>query len=305
MPLKWPPRQAVGRFCCITMARDEEVFLEHFLDHYERHLDDVSFIIVDHASRVPVRQWVAGRANADRINVITLPDIPFDADYKAATLSALAGIALGGWSTVIATDTDEIVVPLRPTETADLAALIEAEVGNFIAPLGMEFIHDPASEGNFDPRQPLLVQRQFLRFNSAYCKPAIWRSAAATFEAGQHRLNTAYCFSKRLGLAHLKYVDRPYLEARHQMRSALTLSEAHKAKKRGGAWRQTRRMRQEFIDTFASVAEPATGPAAHEVLAAFERDLLASLDRRGRQAFGIISKPVTYASLAIGDSLPQ
>lgn len=280
MEIKWPDRNPTNDFCCISMVRDEESFLHQWISHYTRELKDVSFFVIDHASSVPVREIVRANYPNVPISVISIPDIPFDDEYKSGALTALAGIALGMCRVVIASDVDELVIPLNVNEKSSLAELIFAEAENYIAPIGFEFVQNASVEGELDFREPLLKQRRFGRFHSAYSKPVIWKSNTTSFGAGQHRVFDKYVFSQRLCLAHLKYVDINLARKRQKIRNSIEFSESQIAKNRTAAW--TGPAEEQWArGVFASVDNCASGEQAAEAYRTFRELLEARLDNNG------------------------
>ncbi len=236
MKISWPERQPVQRFCCITMVKDEELFLEQWANHYIRELPDCGIMIVDHGSKVPVVETIARLGLSGRVSVIAMPGFPFDDQTKSAILSSLAGAALCGYETVITSDVDEILIPMPSTAATPLADLLDGETATFVAPTGVEFIHNADLEEDFDFSRPLLEQRRFVRFHSAYSKPAIWRSNSATFGSGQHHLSEPYEFTSKIALAHLKYVDVKASRNRQAQRNDFEYSDRQLARGRISSW---------------------------------------------------------------------
>lgn len=237
MDISWPERQPVQRFCCITMVKDEELFIEQWATHYARELPGCGLIIVDHGSTPPVVETIARLGLTTRVSVIAMPSFPFDDRTKSAILSSLAGAALCGYETVITSD--EILIPMPSTAATPLSDLLDGETATFVAPTGVEFIHNADVEKDFDFSQPLLQQRRFVRFHSAYSKPAIWRSNSATFGSGQHHLSEPYVFTSKIALAHLKYVDVKVARNRQAHRSDFQYSNRQLAQGGVPSWETT------------------------------------------------------------------
>ncbi|MEG8023728.1 hypothetical protein QP162_03330 [Sphingomonas aurantiaca] len=122
------------------------------------------------------------------------------------------------------------------TAATPLADLLDGETATFVAPTGVEFIHNADLEEDFDFSRPLLEQRRFVRFHSAYSKPAIWRSNSATFGSGQHHLSEPYEFTSKIALAHLKYVDVKASRNRRAQRNDFEYSDRQLARGRISSW---------------------------------------------------------------------
>ncbi|RID89649.1 hypothetical protein D2N39_22130 [Gemmobacter lutimaris] len=239
MNIVWPAREWVKDVCCITMVKDEPNFIRQWLLHYRENFSDPSFIIIDHASVPSVADFLSSEGLGENVSVLHLPAIPFDDDFKSAALTAMSGVALGGYKYVITSDSDELVIPLPSGKGRSLSDLIDAESADYIAPIGVEFIHNSEEEAVFDFGRPLLEQRNYVRFHSAYSKPVIWKHNDATFGAGQHRVSLPYEFSKTLGLAHLKYVDVAFSRQRQNSRGLVDFSASQIEKRRDTIWAES------------------------------------------------------------------
>ncbi len=294
MKLKWPPRQPVAPLCCITMVKDEEEMLTQWISHYERHFSEMAYVIIDHASRRPVSEYVAEKWPGANVETIRLPDMPFDASFKASALSAMAGTMLGAYETVIVTDVDEIVIPLRPATTGSpsLSKLIERDVGDYVAPIGMEFMHDRSVDKEFHFGKPLTDQRNVLRLHAAYTKPVIWRATTASFDAGQHRMDRPYKVSETLGLAHLKFVDETCALSRQTQRNATKFADYHIEKGRGGVWKMDAHAK--WSNIFDHVTARDTKLVFDTIYEAFRKELLKPVNDKGVYSIKIVSDYIPY-----------
>lgn len=234
----WPPRDPVAPLACVTMARDDGFFLEIWARHYLAAEPQVRLYILDHASQSDTAADLVARLGpqaARQITVIPLPEFGFDVQYKAAALSALAAALVHGFASVIATDSDEVVLP-APGE-AGLMQILAEEAGDCLMPLGFAFVQHLEREAAFDPARPLLEQRHYGCLSAAYTKPAIWR-AANRYGPGQHQTMRPARPLPRLILAHLHHVDAAQHAARSAFRQNVAYSESHWARGFGRAWRK-------------------------------------------------------------------
>jgi hypothetical protein len=217
--------QAGEGVCLITMARDEPEFLTHWIWHYSRALDRPKFILIDDASEPGMVEGLRARFPQADLDVIRLPEGPFADQYKSNALSALALIAVERFAVVIATDCDEIVMPIGADSDGDLFELLRAAPMPFAAPIGVAPIQIAGTEPPFDPLRPVGAQRSVGQLRSASCKPCIWQGEPWLFSPGQHGLRQRRApIFPRLALVHLKYVDAELLAARQGLRGSREMS---------------------------------------------------------------------------------
>ena len=236
--LHWAEKQAIRNVCCITMVKNDQCFIRSWILHYIRNIKDIAFVIIDHASDYPVKEFVAEEFPGVEIDVIRMPDILFDDVFKSSALSALAGIYLTGFKTVIVSDVDELVIPLHPRMVPyELESLIDDIKTPFTSPIGMSFIHNTAVEDKYDFSQPLLNQRNYCRFSHTLTKPIIWKGKAACFTPGQHSLREELSeINSKLGLAHLNLIDKETKLSRQLSRNNIKFSDNNIKQNYGSHW---------------------------------------------------------------------
>jgi hypothetical protein len=211
--------------CLITMARNEPEMLTHWIWYYSQALDRPKFILLDDASDPAMVETLKVRFPEADLDVIRLPEGPFADQYKSNALSALAIIAVERYAVVIATDADEIVMPIGPDRDRDLFEMLRAAPRPFAAPIGLAPIQIVGTEPAFEPESPLRDQRSVGQLRSASCKPCIWQGEPWLFSPGQHGLRQRRVpIHPRLALVHLKYVDAELTVARQGNRITRSLS---------------------------------------------------------------------------------
>jgi hypothetical protein len=217
--------QSTEGVCLITMARNELVFLTHWVWHYSNALDNPRFLLLDDASDPSMVESLRARFPEADLEVIRLPEGPFSDQYKSNALSALALIAVDRFAVVIATDADEIVTPIGAALGRPLFDVLREAPAPFAAPVGVAPIQDISGEPAFDPLRSVGAQRRFGQLRSASCKPCIWKGEAWLYSPGQHGLRQRRVpITDQLALVHLKYVDADILAARQAVRQARDLS---------------------------------------------------------------------------------
>lgn len=222
--LLWPVPEPRGALCAVTMAKDDHPFLRQFIAHHARLLPGTDIVVIDDASDPPLAA-VAAEFPEVSVSVLRLPAGGYSAGYKAAALSAMAGILTDRYAWVFCGDVDEMLLPLVPSPLADLLAEVPDPI---VAPLGLLIVEHP-SEGPFDFARPLRAQRRYACTHSASTKPCLWSGERAMFTPGQHSLTDGPApLCTTIGVAHLKYVDLALAEARQRVRAATDFSAARK-----------------------------------------------------------------------------
>ena len=198
------------RVACLTMARDEDVFLSIWHRYYAGLFGAENLYVVDHNSVGKRPEAVLGAPDLNRFR------IPFDAPSGTAEddrgafdrerfrfVSNLIAALLKYYDTVVFNDTDEVFVA-DPALYPDLAAYLAASAEPVLAGVGLEIIHDPAEEAAFDPGGPLFDQRRNYVYRFHHSKPHILSQPCAI---GGHGSRRPFRLDPDLYLVHLKYLD--------------------------------------------------------------------------------------------------
>ena len=259
--LQWSENKAIRNICCITMVKNDQCFIRSWILHYIRNVKDIAFVIIDHASDYPVKEFVAQEFPEIEIEVIRIPDILFDDVFKSSALSALAGIYLAGFKAVIVSDVDELIIPIYPKLIPyELENLIDEINVPFTSPIGMSFIHNTAVEDKYDFSQPLLNQRNYFRFSHTLTKPIIWKGKSACFTPGQHSLRGELSeITSKLGLAHLNLIDKETKLSRQLIRNKIEFSENNIKNNYGRHWSNSQEIYSTRFDQLSKTKSFANG----------------------------------------------
>lgn len=203
------------RLAVLTMVRDEGVMLPRWVDHYSSQCGMDSLLVLDDNSS-------DGSTDDLPCTVVRLPPLEVK-NFEPARMGLLSGMAaalLNAYDAVLFADADEFVVadPAKyPTLRHFLADRPKDAV---LGVMGLNVIHDLASEGPLRAGEPLLAQRRLAKFIPLMCKPALKRSPAAWGHAS-HGIFTSYSIDPDLYMFHMKFADRDLLretsEHRRQM----------------------------------------------------------------------------------------
>jgi hypothetical protein len=216
----------MGHVVALTMVKDESFWLPRWLDYYGAELGADRLYVIDHGSE-------DGSTSGIDASVIRLPrdgrseagsqqaeaSKPRFDRTRADLVNGLAAGLLGYADTVVYVDVDEFLVP-HPRTGLRLGQYLEGVERDAVAAVGLNLIHVPAVEPDFDPGQPLLAQRRHVVFVPRMCKPSVKR-VRASWTAGFHGLACPYEVDPDLLLIHGKFFDtKRYLTA-HEQRARL------------------------------------------------------------------------------------
>ncbi len=186
----------------VTMVYDEPIFLPLWVRHYCAQVAPGHLYVVDHGSddgSTDPARLVAG------LNVVRIPRSPQDDDRRCRFISDFCAALLSWYESVIYVDVDEILVadPALHASLADYAAALDPQA--VIAAIGLDVVHSPDDEPALDWSRPVSLQRHWLRFTSAMCKPVLIRRPVR-WAPGFHNIDAPPRFDE-LFLFHLRYAD--------------------------------------------------------------------------------------------------
>ncbi|MFF2245800.1 hypothetical protein ACFVTM_16650 [Arthrobacter sp. NPDC058130] len=291
----WPERTPEAPIAFLTMARDETVLLEAWVNNGLRICPDAAFFVLDHASSPSLSESLRSRADYGGVNLnfINIPAVPFDDDFKAMALSGFAKTLLHCYEIVVSTDCDELLVGLG-MRADDVMPKLQTLTG-ITAPIGFEIVQHTVKESSFDPSQPIELQRGYGFFASGYTKPVIWKRRSE-FGAGLHRSREDFAYETSLGLLHLRSVDHQMALERAAQRRQYELSAGQIDHGRGGNWL---RPQEQKVDFFAQLRSLEVIPGFEGVLKTFYTDLIVTHQKNGGGFWGHnISKTSEYCEIS-------
>ncbi len=265
-----PPRVAA-----VTMVYNEAVMLPIWARHYGRQVGPDHCYVVDHGSTDPI-------VVPPGTNVLRLPRSPHDDARRAGFIGKLTASLLAYYDWVIHTDVDELVLA-DPREHPNLPAFCAAASPATISAIGFDIQHLPAHEPELDPTRPVGVQRGWVRFTSAMCKPVLTRTPVR-WAAGFHSSDQPLAFAN-LFLFHLHWADRTL--GLERLRKTRAMSWAN-----GALGPHMRLEDHQWCSLFDGMARlPTSGPAAFSMQAppiqTWLASIVASAAGRENQAYGI------------------
>lgn len=197
---------AIKRIAAITMARNDEFFLNRWIKYYGGQIGEENlYIYLDGLDqKTPAG---AGQANitklphkdetrqrGDKTRILLLSDL-------AAQLFAR------GYDIVIGCDCDEFLV-VNPELNMSLAQyLSQTKIGTTLSGLGFDVGQDLNTEATLNPALPFLVQRKYALMSTRYTKPVVL-ARPATWGSGFHSVKGHnFHIDKNLYLLHFGSVD--------------------------------------------------------------------------------------------------
>lgn len=209
----------------MTTTRNEGEMVRRWVRYYGDRLGRDALVVLDDNS-------TDGSTDDLGCTVVPLPPEPWKDRWlraRCALQNAFAGALLEAYDAVLYADVDEYVVP-DPARYADLRAYLDEHTdAPAVAPVGLNLLHDAATEPPFDQDRPVLRQRRLVKLAPNMCKPLIKRRPL-DWGLGTHAVKTRFAVDTDLLLLHLKYYDDGELRRVADLRRA-----AHESLGRGGS----------------------------------------------------------------------
>lgn len=184
------------RVAALTMVYNEPVWAPVWARHYARQVGAENCLVLDHGSD-------DGSTDGLGVRVERMRRSALDEEARAALVSDCVRELLRGYDAVVHSDADELVVA-APGRFADLRAYAAA-APVVSTTVGLDLQHLPDEEPAFDPAVPVGLQRRWVRFSGAMCKPALVR-APVRWVPGFHGCDRPPVVGP-LFLVHLRYAD--------------------------------------------------------------------------------------------------
>jgi len=183
----------------VTMVYNEPVFLPVWLRHYTGIIGAECCYVIDHGS---------DDGSTDRLscNRLRIPRSPQDDERRARAIGNICSGLLEWYEAVLYCDVDELLIA-DPDCFSSLSTLSEARNLPCVTATGFDLLHNASQEPDLDFSLPLSLQRHFLRFSAAMCKPCLIRSTV-TWSPGFHSVKEFLPDpDPALLLIHLRYCD--------------------------------------------------------------------------------------------------
>ena len=185
------------RIAALTMMYNEPVWAGVWARHYAGQLGAEHCTVLDHGSD-------DGSADGLPVRVRRLGRSALDETWRAAIVADEVRALLRHYDAVIHADADELLVadPGRYEGLQALAASVDVPV---LTAIGLDLHHVPDAEAALDVTRPIGLQREWVRFSAAMCKPVLVRRGV-DWAPGFHCCDAPLVLD-RLYLIHLRYAD--------------------------------------------------------------------------------------------------
>lgn len=218
------------KICAITMARNDEFFLNRWIQYYGTELGEENLFVYLDGVDQPIPEH-AGKANViHRERVIE--QVVAAEKRRLGFLSDVAAKLLLTYNVVIGVDADEFLVVDPNCGKSLIEYLSEIEIAPCVSGLGMDIGQHLQNEPVLDYEKPFLEQREFAYLSSRYTKPSVI-SKAVRWGSGFHRVK-GYNFriDPNLYLFHFGSVDMEMIRMRFQDKDRMATGREKHIKKR-------------------------------------------------------------------------
>jgi hypothetical protein len=198
-------RRRLPSVAAVTMVRDEGPMLAKWVDYYGAQLGLDNLLVIDDNS-------VDGSTEGLACEVLRIPPIAghFEKE-RMRIVSAAARRLLRRRTAVAFADADEFIVP-DPDRYDGLRDFVAARRDrDAVGEMGLNVVHDVATEPPLDLARPVLQQRTRVVFVPLMCKPAV-KTSKAPWAASSHGIKgVTFQVDPDLYMFHLKFADRGLL----------------------------------------------------------------------------------------------
>ncbi len=199
-------KQTQKRIAAITMARNDEFFLNRWISYYgEQFGEENLYIYLDGLDqKIPAR---AGRANIKKLphrdEAVQRGD-----KTRILLLSELARqLFARGYDIVVGCDCDEFLIVDPALNVTLHEYLSDKKIHTSLSGLGLDVGMDLNSESPLDPDMPFLSQRRYALMSTRYTKPVVL-ARPAIWGSGFHSVKGHnFHIDKNLYLLHFGGVD--------------------------------------------------------------------------------------------------
>lgn len=202
------------RIAIISMARNDEFFVDKWIDHYGKHFGDKNlYLILDGTDQVLPKKH-------NDINLIVQDHKPMNRAtgdrYRSGLVSAIAQNLMyeKAYDIIIAHDIDEILI-VDPDTGMSLSEYLSGKINLVsLSGLGLDVGQHTEYEKQIDPSIPFLEQRSFAHVSARYTKPVV-AFRPLTWGSGFHRVKGRnFHIDPNLFLLHFGMVDHELCKKR-------------------------------------------------------------------------------------------
>lgn len=210
--------QKLKKIAAITMARNDEFFLSHWIKYYGDEIGTENlYIYLDGTDQVTPKN--AGAAHIKKLPHTDMPRAAGD-KYRIGLMNDLARELLKSYDIVIGCDCDEFLIVDTNTNKTLAEYLSSIKIKNTVSGLGLDVGQNMNCESTLDASAPILPQREYALLSTRYTKPVV-KNAPVDWGSGFHSISGHnFHIDKNLYLLHFGAVDMQMLEQKAAARGA-------------------------------------------------------------------------------------
>lgn len=218
------------KICAITMARNDEFFLNRWIDYYGSQLGEENLYIFLDGEDQPIPKNV-GKANVK--HEVRVAEHVVSAEKKRLNfLSNIAADLLKKYDMIIGVDADEFLVVDPRCAKSLVEYLSEIPCTTSVSGLGLDVGQKLGTESTLDEKKTLLSQREYAYLSSRYTKPSVI-SSAVQWGSGFHRIKGHnFKIDPNLYLFHFGSVDMEMIQQRFLDKDRMATGRGKHIKKR-------------------------------------------------------------------------
>jgi len=249
------------KICAITMARNDEFFINRWIQYYGRELGEENLYVYLDGVDQP-KPTNSGKANVIHQERVVEHVVAAD-KRRVRFLSDVAEELLQTYDIVIGVDADEFLL-VDPKCGMPLAEYLSSiNVNPCVSGLGMDIGQHLSEEPTLNHELPFLAQRKYAYLSSRYTKPSVI-SKPVNWGSGFHRVKGRnYKIDPNLYLFHFGSVDMQIINTRFQDKDRMAAGLARHIRKRANTIHlvtQKRAFRNEGWLKFARVFQTIFRP---------------------------------------------
>ena len=202
------------KIAAITMARNDEFFLNRWIKYYGKELGEENLYVYLDGVDQPIPEH-AGKANVIH-NERVVEQVVAAEKRRLGFLSEIAAKLLTTYDLVIGVDADEFLAVDPKSGESLKEYLSHIEINSCVSGLGIDIGQHLQQELTLDYSKPFLEQREYAFLSSRYTKPSVI-SKAVQWGSGFHRVKGHnFHVDKNLYLVHFGSVDMEMIRMRFQ-----------------------------------------------------------------------------------------
>jgi len=192
--------------CAVTMARNDEFFLNRWVSYYGKILGEENlYIYLDGTDQVAPSG--AGKANVKIVEKQGIKVVDAEKRRLDFLSDRAAELFCAGYELVIGCDADEFLAVEPNLRLSLLEYLSQIKIKTSVSALGLDVGQHLTEESPFDKSKPVLEQRNFALINSRFTKTSVI-AKPLRWGRGFHRVNGHnFHIDKNLYLLHFGNID--------------------------------------------------------------------------------------------------